>query len=426
MPSIIALLGSCLVAAGTIYPWSAAVAADRPANPAGEPWSNPPAADHEYVVPAPLRGHRFRSTELRRSDRRSTLPPIRRICSAPTCCPPPSNKISHRPPTTSTRCPRRNPCAGGKNESGGDGRRRDSQAAAASSARARCDSPRAAAPGRWGTRRVQRSEAGGQRSDLRSPTSDLRPPTSDLRPPTSDLRPPCRRGQELAAGSHDHGRRQPGDRAGAVLHRRLGHAQDRSSWIAVVAQGGLRRPRPRPLGARQQVQLLRCGNKLLLVSITPGGAETLTEVTDPLEVDRIAGICQQAHPKSATTAFRQVFQQLAPGHRRVPTCDGRSRRTFGTRRSPAPGHATETVPLGGKKCLVKRKSEFGITNLKSQISNLGFPISNLKSQIAGRSQQCPGFLRQSCLPWPYCWPVPWPPRPAPRMREGHPVLRVGR
>ncbi|MGO9108763.1 MAG: flagellar biosynthetic protein FliO [Thermoguttaceae bacterium] len=67
-----------------------------------------------------------------------------------------------------------------------------------------------------------------------------------------------------------------------------------------------------PLGARQQVQLLRCGNKLLLVSITPNGTETLTEVTDPLEVDRIAGICQQAHPKSATTAFRQVFHQLAP------------------------------------------------------------------------------------------------------------------
>ena len=77
-----------------------------------------------------------------------------------------------------------------------------------------------------------------------------------------------------------------------------------------------------PLGARQQVQLLRCGNKLLLVSITPSGAETLTEVTDPLEVDRIAGICQQTHPKSATTAFRQVFQQLArrrPASRRNST-----------------------------------------------------------------------------------------------------------
>jgi flagellar biogenesis protein FliO len=68
-----------------------------------------------------------------------------------------------------------------------------------------------------------------------------------------------------------------------------------------------------PLGVRQQVQLLRCGNKLLLVSITPNGTETLTEVTDPVEVDRIAGICQQAHPKSSTMAFRQVFQQLASG-----------------------------------------------------------------------------------------------------------------
>ena len=64
-------------------------------------------------------------------------------------------------------------------------------------------------------------------------------------------------------------------------------------------------------GARQQVQLLRCGGKLLLVSITPHGAETLTEVTDAVEVNRIAGVCQQGNPKSSTTAFRQVFQQLA-------------------------------------------------------------------------------------------------------------------
>ena len=42
----------------------------------------------------------------------------------------------------------------------------------------------------------------------------------------------------------------------------------------------------------------------------PYGTETLTEVTDPLEVDRIAGICQRGNPKSSTAAFRQVFQQL--------------------------------------------------------------------------------------------------------------------
>ena len=37
-----------------------------------------------------------------------------------------------------------------------------------------------------------------------------------------------------------------------------------------------------PLNGRQQVQLLRCGNRLLLVSVTPSGAETLTEITDPV------------------------------------------------------------------------------------------------------------------------------------------------
>ncbi len=65
-----------------------------------------------------------------------------------------------------------------------------------------------------------------------------------------------------------------------------------------------------PLAGRQQMHLLRCGNKLLLVSVTPAGAETLTEVTDPSEVDRLAGLCRQAHAQSATVAFRQVFQQL--------------------------------------------------------------------------------------------------------------------
>lgn len=66
-----------------------------------------------------------------------------------------------------------------------------------------------------------------------------------------------------------------------------------------------------PLAGRQQMHLLRCGRKLLLVSVTPAGAETLTEITDPAEVDRLAGLCQQARPGSTTEAFRQVLQQFA-------------------------------------------------------------------------------------------------------------------
>jgi flagellar biogenesis protein FliO len=66
-----------------------------------------------------------------------------------------------------------------------------------------------------------------------------------------------------------------------------------------------------PLTARQFAELLRVGNKLVLVSLTPTGAETLTEVTDPAEVDRLVGLCQQSNPYSTTKAFEQVFQQMS-------------------------------------------------------------------------------------------------------------------
>jgi flagellar biogenesis protein FliO len=66
-----------------------------------------------------------------------------------------------------------------------------------------------------------------------------------------------------------------------------------------------------PLAARQFAELLRVGNKLVLVSLTPTGAETLTEVTDPAEVDRLLGLCQQTGPYSTTKAFEQVFQQMS-------------------------------------------------------------------------------------------------------------------
>jgi flagellar biogenesis protein FliO len=65
-----------------------------------------------------------------------------------------------------------------------------------------------------------------------------------------------------------------------------------------------------PLAARQQAQLVRCGNKLLLISVTAGGAETLTEITEPAEVERLVGLCQQARPNSASASFRNLFSQF--------------------------------------------------------------------------------------------------------------------
>lgn len=66
-----------------------------------------------------------------------------------------------------------------------------------------------------------------------------------------------------------------------------------------------------PLAARQFAELVRVGNKLVLVSVTPGGAESLAEITDPAEIDRIVGLCKQTSKKSSTAEFDQVFRQLA-------------------------------------------------------------------------------------------------------------------
>lgn len=66
-----------------------------------------------------------------------------------------------------------------------------------------------------------------------------------------------------------------------------------------------------PLGGRHQGHLLRCGNKIVLVYFSTAGAETLTEITDPVEVDRLAGICRAAHPKSSTAGFRNLLAQFS-------------------------------------------------------------------------------------------------------------------
>jgi len=62
---------------------------------------------------------------------------------------------------------------------------------------------------------------------------------------------------------------------------------------------------------RQYVHLIKIGNKLLLVSATPGGMDALTEITDPVEVDRLLGQCRAQQPHSVTSTFKQLLQQFS-------------------------------------------------------------------------------------------------------------------
>jgi flagellar biosynthetic protein FliO len=65
-----------------------------------------------------------------------------------------------------------------------------------------------------------------------------------------------------------------------------------------------------PLNGRQEMHLVRVGKKLLLLSVTPDSAETLTEITDPVEIDRLTSICRQEQPDCISASFREVLSQL--------------------------------------------------------------------------------------------------------------------
>jgi flagellar biogenesis protein FliO len=62
-----------------------------------------------------------------------------------------------------------------------------------------------------------------------------------------------------------------------------------------------------PLVKGQDLQLVRIGGKLLLIGVTPSGCETLTEITEAAEVDRLAAICRRNNPNSISAAFNQVL-----------------------------------------------------------------------------------------------------------------------
>ena len=64
-----------------------------------------------------------------------------------------------------------------------------------------------------------------------------------------------------------------------------------------------------PLAARQQLVLVRFGSKLVLVSLVQGEARPISEITDPLEVDQLAGLCESKQPGSISNSFRAVLNQ---------------------------------------------------------------------------------------------------------------------
>jgi flagellar biogenesis protein FliO len=65
-----------------------------------------------------------------------------------------------------------------------------------------------------------------------------------------------------------------------------------------------------PLAPRQQLILVRFGPKLVLMSNLQGEVRTLSEIVDPLEVDRICGMCESSQAGSISDSFRTVLHNI--------------------------------------------------------------------------------------------------------------------
>jgi len=67
----------------------------------------------------------------------------------------------------------------------------------------------------------------------------------------------------------------------------------------------------RNLEQRHTIHLVRCGARILIVGASQQGLNTLAEITDPVEVDYLAGLCRQSG-QDAAGSFGQLFKRFQP------------------------------------------------------------------------------------------------------------------
>lgn len=67
----------------------------------------------------------------------------------------------------------------------------------------------------------------------------------------------------------------------------------------------------RQIDPRQAIHLIRCGSRVLVVGASPNGLHALSEISDAVEVDYLAGLCRPVQSTSGSVAqtFRDLFSQ---------------------------------------------------------------------------------------------------------------------
>jgi flagellar biogenesis protein FliO len=64
------------------------------------------------------------------------------------------------------------------------------------------------------------------------------------------------------------------------------------------------------LDYRHTIHLVRFGSRMLMLGTSQEGTRTLSEISDPVEIDYLAGLCKPSDPGSVATTFSQLFQRF--------------------------------------------------------------------------------------------------------------------
>ncbi|GEM_PF-1676433 len=64
-----------------------------------------------------------------------------------------------------------------------------------------------------------------------------------------------------------------------------------------------------PLSTKQHLRLVRLGNRLLLLAVSENQSQTLSEITDPDEVQHLLELCQSKRPNSVSQSFQSVLRE---------------------------------------------------------------------------------------------------------------------
>jgi flagellar biogenesis protein FliO len=64
------------------------------------------------------------------------------------------------------------------------------------------------------------------------------------------------------------------------------------------------------LDYRHTIHLVRFGSRLLMLGASQEGVTTLSEITDPVEIDTLAGLCKPSEPATVANTFGQLFRRF--------------------------------------------------------------------------------------------------------------------